>query len=177
MVISNVPGRFSNVSGSINYDDADVTKSSVEAVIKTATITTDNEGRDKHLKSADFFDVEKYPEITFKSKRVEKRGNQLVAIGTLTMKGVSKDIELPFELSKLNTARGTMIGIVAETKLNRMDYGVSWNKAIEGGGAVVGDEVKIQLSLEARPAPPAPAAGAAVATPAAEAAGSTPAKK
>ncbi len=177
MVISNVPGRFSNVSGSINYDDADVTKSSVEAVIKTATITTDNEGRDKHLKSADFFDVEKYPEITFKSKRVEKRGNQLVAIGTLTMKGVSKDIELPFELSKLATPRGTMIGIVAETKLNRMDYGVSWNKAIEGGGVVVGDEVKIQLSLEARPAPPAPAPGAAATTPAAAPVGSSPAKK
>jgi polyisoprenoid-binding protein YceI len=129
------------------------------------------------LKSADFFDVEKYPEITFKSKRVEQRGNQLVAIGTLTMKGVSKDIELPFELSKLATPRGTLIGIVAETKLNRMDYGVSWNKAIEGGGVVVGDEVKIQLSLEARPAPPAPAPGAAATTPATAPAGSSPAKK
>ena len=169
MVISNVPGRFSDVSGSIVYDEADVSKSSVEATIKTATITTDNEGRDKHLKSADFFDVEKYPEITFKSKRVEKRGSQLVAIGTLTMKGVSKDIELPFELNKLVTARGTTIGVVAETKLNRQDYGVSWNRAIEGGGAVVSDEVKIALSLEARPAPSAakpPAAGAAPAAPA-----------
>jgi polyisoprenoid-binding protein YceI len=177
MVISNVPGRFGSVSGAINYDDADVTKSSVEAVIKTASITTDNDFRDKDLKSANFFDVEKYPEITFKSKRIEKRGNQLVAIGTLTMKGVSKDIELPFELSKLNTARGTMIGIVAETKLNRTEYGITWNRAIEGGGAVVGDEVKVQLSLEARPAPPAPAAGAAATTPAAAPAGSTPAKK
>src|SRR5437879_5222625 len=169
MVISNVPGRFSDVSGSIVYDEADVSKSSVEATIKTATITTDNEGRDKHLKSADFFDVEKYPEITFKSKRVEKRGSQLVAIGTFAMKGVSKDIELPFELNKLVTARGTMIGVVAETKLNRQDYGVSWNRAIEGGGAVVSDEVKIALSLEARPAPSAakpPAAGAAPAAPA-----------
>jgi polyisoprenoid-binding protein YceI len=162
MVISNVPGRFSGVSGTISYDDADVTKSSVEAVIKTATINTDNEFRDKDLKSANFFDVEKYPEITFKSKRVEKRGSQLVAIGTLTMKGVSKEIELPFELNKLVTARGTTIGVVAETKLNRQDYGVSWNRAIEGGGAVVSDEVKIALSLEARPAAPAPAvAGAA----------------
>src|SRR3954447_11720827 len=121
MVISNVPGRFQDVSGTINYDDADVTKSSVEATIKASSITTDNEGRDKHLKSADFFDVEKFPEITFKSKKIEKRGNQLVAIGTLTMKNVSKYIELPFELSKLATPRGTMIGIVAETKLNRMD--------------------------------------------------------
>jgi polyisoprenoid-binding protein YceI len=168
MVISNVPGRFSGVSGTISYDDADVTKSSVEAVIKTATINTDNEFRDKDLKSANFFDVEKYPEITFKSKRVEKRGSQLVAIGTLTMKGVSKEIELPFELNKLVTARGTTIGVVAETKLNRQDYGVSWNRAIEGGGAVVSDEVKIALSLEARPAAPAPAA-AGVATPAAPA--------
>jgi polyisoprenoid-binding protein YceI len=163
MVISNVPGRFSDVSGNIVYDEADISKSSVEARIKAATITTDNEGRDKHLKSADFFDVEKYPEITFKSKRVEKRGSQLVAIGTLTMKGVSKEIELPFELNKLVTARGTTIGVVAETKLNRQDYGVSWNRAIEGGGAVVSDEVKIALSLEARPAAPAPAAAGAAA--------------
>ena len=178
MVISNVPGRFQDVSGTINYDDADVTKSSVEATIKASSITTDNEGRDKHLKSADFFDVEKYPEITFKSKKIEKRGNQLVAIGTFTMKGVSKDIELPFELSKLNTARGTMIGVVAETEINRMDYGVSWNRAVEGGGAVVSEKVKIQLSLEARPA--APAGGAAPAktgAAAAPAAATTPAKK
>ncbi|MCU1283731.1 MAG: protein yceI precursor [Acidobacteriales bacterium] len=173
MVISNVPGRFQDVSGTINYDDADVTKSSVEATIKASSITTDNENRDKHLKSADFFDVEKFPEITFKSKKIEKRGNQLVAIGTFTMKGVSKDIELPFELSKLNTPRGTLIGIVAETEINRMDYGVSWNRAIEGGGAVVSEKVKIQLSLEAKPAgAAAPAKTGAAAAPAA-----APAKK
>jgi polyisoprenoid-binding protein YceI len=167
MLISNVPGRFKDVSGTIVYDEADVTKSSVEAVIKTATITTDNDGRDKHLRSADFFDVEKYPEITFKSKRVEKRGNQLVAIGTLTMKSVSKDIELPFEIGKLTTPRGTKIGVTAETKLNRQEYGVSWSQKLDNGGLAVGDEVKIELSLEANPAAPAnPAAGAAAATPA-----------
>jgi polyisoprenoid-binding protein YceI len=169
-LISNVPGRFSDVNGFINYDQADVTKSSVEAVIKVATINTDNEGRDKHLKSADFFDAEKFPEITFKSKRVEKRGNQLVAIGTLTMRGVSKDIELPFEINKLTTARGTTVGVVAETKLNRQDYGVNWSKTLDNGGLVVGNDVNIQLSLEARPVPAAPATGAA------PAAGATPAK-
>jgi polyisoprenoid-binding protein YceI len=176
-LISNVPGRFSDVSGFINYDPADVTKSSVEAVIKVATINTDNEARDKHLKSADFFDAEKYPEITFKSKRIEKRGNQLVAIGTLTMRGVSKDIELPFEINKLTTPRGTTVGVVAETKLNRQDYGINWSKALDNGGLVVANDVNIQLSLEARPAPPAPAPGAAATTPAAAPAGSSPAKK
>ena len=149
MLISNVPGRFSDVSGTINYDEKDITKSSVEATIKTATINTDNESRDKDLKSANFFEVDKYPYITFKSSKIEKRGEQLVAIGTLTMKNVSKQIELPFEINKLKTARGTRIGVSAEMKLNRMDYGITWNRALEGGGAIVGNEVKIQLNLEA----------------------------
>jgi polyisoprenoid-binding protein YceI len=159
-LISNVPGRFSDVNGTINYDEKDLSKSSVEATIKVATINTDNEGRDKHLKSADFFDAEKYPEITFKSKRIEKRGNQLVALGTLTMRGVSKEIELPFEINKLTTPRGTTVGVVAETKLNRQDYGINWSRALDNGGLVVANEVKIELSLEARPAPAAPAAAA-----------------
>ena len=154
-LISNVPGRFSDVNGSITYDEADITKSSVEATIKVATISTDNEGRDKHLKSPDFFDAKKYPEITFKSKSIQKRGNQLVALGTLTMRGVSKDIELPFEINKLTTPRGTTIGVVAETKLNRQDYGINWSKTLDNGGLIVANEVKIELSLEAHPAAPA----------------------
>src|SRR5437868_6158644 len=80
MMISTVPGRFSGISGTINYDEKDITKSSVEATIKTATINTDNESRDKDLRSPNYFDVEKHPDITFKSTKVEKRGNQLVAI-------------------------------------------------------------------------------------------------
>ncbi|MEO6119283.1 MAG: YceI family protein [Terriglobales bacterium] len=163
MLISTVHGRFASVSGTIIYDEKDPSKSSVEAVIKADSINTDNESRDKHLKSADFFEVEKYPEITFKSKRVEKRGNRLIAIGTLTMKGVSKDIELPFEIAKLNTPRGALIGVGASTELNRQDYGVSWSRKLDNGGLAVSDTVKIELNLEARAAAPAPAAAPAAA--------------
>ena len=166
MLISTVQGRFSKVSGTIVFDEKDPSKCSVEATIKSDSITTDNEARDKHLKSADFFDVEKYPEITFKSKKVEKRGEQWVAIGTLTMRGVSKDIELPFEVNKLAGPRGTIIGIGAETKLNRQDYGVSWSRKLDNGGMVVADEVKIELNLEAKPPRPAPAAPPAAPAPA-----------
>ena len=150
MMISNAAGRFSNVTGVVDYDEKDITKSSVEAHIKAATVNTDNETRDKDLRSPNFFDVEKYPELTFKSERVEKRGDQLVAIGTLTIHGVSKQIELPFEINKASTPRGNAIGVTAATKLNRKDYGVN------GGGSMVGDEIKIELSVEAKTAPQAP---------------------
>jgi polyisoprenoid-binding protein YceI len=153
MMISTVPGRFSGISGTINYDEKDISKSSVEATIKTATISTDNDYRDKDLKSASYFDVEKYPEITFKSTKVEKRGDQLVAIGDFTMHGVTKQIELPFEINKATTPRGTVIGATAETKLSRKEYGIT------SAAAVVGDEIKIALSIEAKPAKPVAPAG------------------
>jgi polyisoprenoid-binding protein YceI len=152
MMISTVPGRFSEISGTINYDEKDITKSSVEATIKTASVTTDNQYRDKDLKSANYFDVEKYPEITFKSTKIEKRGEQLVAIGDFTMHGVTKQIELPFEINKATTPRGTVIGATADTKLSRKEYGIT------SGAAMVGDEIKISLSVEGRPAKPAGAA-------------------
>src|SRR5205085_11657931 len=102
MGISNVPGRFSDVSGTILLDEKDLTKSSVTAVIKTASIDTNNPNRDKDLKGPNFFDTDKYPEATFKSTRIEKRGDQYVAIGNFTLKDVTKEIELPFEFSKGN---------------------------------------------------------------------------
>lgn len=89
-------GSFTDVSGVITYDEKDITKSSVEVVIKTASIHTGNQGRDKHLRSADFFDVEKFPEMTFKSKRIEKRGTGYVAVGDLTIRGVTKEALMPF---------------------------------------------------------------------------------
>jgi len=151
MVISNVPGRFGSVTGTIVYDENNLANSSVNAVIKTATINTDNESRDKDLKSPNFFDVEKYPEITFKSKKIEKRGDQLVALGTLTMKDVSKDIELPFELATLKSARGTRLGVTASTKVNRQDYHINYNRTLDNGGLVVANDVKIEISVEAKP--------------------------
>ena len=166
MLISTVHGRFSSVSGTIVFDEKDPSKCSVEAVIKSDSISTDNEGRDKHLKSPDFFEVEKYPDITFKSKKVEKRGNQWVAIGTLTIKNVSKDIELPFEIAKLENPRGTTIGIGATTQINRQDYGVSWSRKLDNGGMVVADDVKIELNLEAKAPKPGATPPAAAPAPA-----------
>ena len=160
MLISTVHGRFTGLSGTILYDEKDPKKSSVEAVIKTASITTDNEYRDKDLRGADFFEVDKYPEITFKSKRVEKRGKQLVAIGMLTMKNVSKEIELPFEINKVTSPWGVVIGATATTQLNRQDYGITYSKKLDGGGLVVSDDVKIELDIEAKPQAPAKPAAA-----------------
>lgn len=152
MVISTVKGRFNDFSGTIMYDPQDVTKSSVEVTIKTASVDTGNADRDKHLRSADFFDAEKYPEITFKSTRVEKRGNGYVAHGPLTMHGVTKEVELPFTVTGVINDPWGNIRLGAEVepvKVNRQDFGVSWSKALDSGGLVVSDDVALELSVEA----------------------------
>lgn len=162
MMVTNVPGRFTEFSGKIVFDEKDPSKSSVNAVIKAASINTDNTRRDEHLRSADFFDAEKFPEIKFASKKIEKRGEQWVAIGDLTIKDVTKQVEIPFELAKLDTPRGKIIGIDGSVKINRQDYNVKWNRPLQQGlGATVSDEVKITLNLEARQAQPAAAQPAA----------------
>jgi len=159
MMVSTVPGRFGDFTGTIVYDDKDLSKSSVNVTIKSASISTDNSQRDTHLKSADFLDVEKFPEITFLSKSVAKKGDGFVAHGTLTIRGVAKDVDLPFTLSgPVNAGRGKMVGADASLTINRMDYGVSWSKALDGGGVVVSNDVKIELNVEARTPPPAPPA-------------------
>jgi polyisoprenoid-binding protein YceI len=162
MLVTNVPGRFKEMAVTVDYDEADITKSSVKAVIKTASIDTDHQRRDDDLRSANFFDAANHPEITFESKRIEKRGDKFVAIGPLTMRGVSKEIELPFEiLGKIKDQRGrARMGVAAAITIDRFDWGISWNRLLEGGGAVVGREVKIELNLElievpAEPPPPA----------------------
>ena len=163
MMLSTVHGRFTDWSASVVYDPADVTKATVKATIKAASITTDNENRDKDLRSPNFFDVEQFPEITFVGEKIEKRGDQLVLVGTFTMHGVTKKIELPFQiLGTLTDARGnTRIGVEATTKLNRKEYAINWNRMLDNGGAVVSDEVQIQLNLElvhrVGPPPGAPA--------------------
>ena len=150
MVISTVCGRFNQFEATINFDEADVTKSSWTGTIKTASITTDNEKRDNHLKSADFFDVEKHPEITFKSSKIEKKGDGYVAAGTLTMRGVSKEVSIPFTVTgPITVFGGKRIGISATLTVNRQDYGVSWSQKLDSGGLVVSDEVKINLDAEA----------------------------
>ena len=152
LMLSNVHGRFSDVSGTIHYDDKDVTKSSVTAVIKTASVNTDNETRDKDLRGPDFFETDKFPEATFKSTRIEKRGEQLVAIGDFTLKGVTKQIEVPFEFVKADTPFGPGIGVNATLKINRQDYGLKYNRIMDSGGLAVGNEVQLELNVEAHPA-------------------------
>ena len=150
MVVSKVRGNFKDFSVTIKEDPNDITKSSVAVVIKTASIDTDNEKRDNHLRSADFFDAEKYPEITFRSSRIEKKGDAYIAVGTLDMHGVSKEITIPFEITgKMQDPWGnTRAGIEASTQLDRKDYGLNWNKTLDKGGLLVGNEVKIEIFLE-----------------------------
>jgi len=151
MMVTNVRGRFREFSGTIFYDEKDITKSSVRVTIKTASIDTGNADRDNHLRSPDFFDAAKYPEITFASTRIEKRGDEYVCIGTLTIRGVSREVAIPFRiLGVVRDQRGnTRLGVEAGLTINRLDYGVSWSRALEGGGLVVGNDVKIELNVQA----------------------------
>jgi polyisoprenoid-binding protein YceI len=151
LMINNVKGSFTDVSGTIDYDSEDITRSSVDATIKSATINTGNADRDKHLRSADFLDVEKFPQIRFKSSRIEKRAENYVAIGTLTIRGVSREVVLPFNfLGQIKDPFGHIkIGAEASLTLDRRDYGISWSKIMDNGGLVVANEVKIEISFEA----------------------------
>ena len=149
--LSKAKGSFRDVSGAIMYDAKDISKSAVEVVIKTASINTNNEARDKHLRTADFFDAEKYPEMTFKSKRVEKRGSDYVAIGDLTIHGVTKEVSMPFKLNgPVKDMSGTMrMGVDANLKINRQDFGITWSETLDTGGLLIGNEVSIDISVEA----------------------------
>jgi len=151
LVISNVRGEFQKFAGSVKLDEKDVTKSSVEATIEAASLDTAVPDRDKHLRSPDFFDVEKFPTITFKSTKVESAGKgKLKVTGNLTMKGVTKSVVLAVEgpTAEIKDPWGkTRRGISATTKINRQDFGLSWSKVVEAG-PVVGDEVKIEIEAE-----------------------------
>ena len=155
LMVSTVNGRFNTFEGKILYDDKDVTKSSVNVTIKTASVNTDNTSRDNDLRSPGFFDADKFPEITFQSKSVEKKGNDYVAHGTLTIKGVAKDVDLPFQLKgPVDAGRmGKVMGAHASLTVNRQDFGVSKTPGM------VGNEVKIDLNVEAHLPPPAAAQG------------------
>jgi polyisoprenoid-binding protein YceI len=164
MMFTTVRGTFNKFTSTLDWDDADPTKSAVTTTIDAASIDTHNEGRDKHLKSPDFFDAEKCPQITFKSTKVEKAGdNQYKVTGDLTMHCVTKSVTLNAltDGKPHKTPFGTEIHIVsADTKLKRSDFGLTWNKAIEGGGVLVSDDVELDFSLEYA----APKAAAAKAT-------------
>lgn len=150
-IFSQVKGRFTQVSGSITYDPKEPEKSSVTAKIAAASINTDSERRDTHLKSADFFEVENYPDITFQSKGVKKEGEKLLITGALNMHGVEKEVTLDVEVLGIGPGpRGrTVSGFEATTTINRKDFGINWNRALDQGGFMLGDEVKVTLSIEA----------------------------
>ena len=152
LMISSVRGEFEKVSGKIVYDEADVTKSSADITIDTGSINTRVAIRDEHLRSPDFLDVAKYPAISFKSKRVEKAGNgTLKMTGDLTIRGVTKEVVLTVEgpTTTIKDPGGNYrVGGQAITKINRKDFGLVWNKPLETGGVVVGDEVEITIDVE-----------------------------
>ncbi|MCI0531490.1 MAG: YceI family protein [candidate division Zixibacteria bacterium] len=153
-IVSKVKGRFTAFSGTIVYDSSKIENSSVSVTIDAASINTDNEKRDGHLKSADFFEVEKYPQITFRSIKVFKQKDLLMLTGLLNMHGVEKEITFPFEvLGILKSGSGKMSGgFEAELKLDRTNFNIAWNRPLELGGVLLGDEVTIDLNIEAREA-------------------------
>jgi polyisoprenoid-binding protein YceI len=152
MMISNVKGEFSGLSGVLNLDENDYTKSTVEASIPVASVRTVDEKLDAHLKNADFFDVEKFPTLTFKSTNIQSTGGRNYAVtGDLTMHGVTKSVILTVEdVSEpaIDPFGKTRIGLSGSTKIDRKDFGLIWNVALEFGGVLVSDEVKITLDLE-----------------------------
>ena len=151
-MVSQVRGRFNDFKGTVNLDPANLPKSSVEFQIKATSIDTGLPDRDKHLRAADFFDVEKYPEITFKSTSIKPTGKDTYAVtGDFTMRGVTKQITLPVTLlGSANDPWGNVrAGFETSATLNRKDYGMNWNTALDNGGVILGDDVKIAINLEA----------------------------
>ena len=152
LMVSNVRGEFSGVAGTVVFDAEDSANSKVEAVIDATTIQTRDNQRDQHLKSADFFDVEKFPKIAFTSKKVVPVGDsEWRVVGDLTIHGVTREVALDVEgpTPEVKDPWGNIkIGATATTKLNRKDFGLVWNVALEAGGVLVGDEVAIQLEVE-----------------------------
>ena len=150
LVINNIRGRFTDYEGSIIYDEQDITRSSVEITIKAQSVNTDVQPRDEHLRTSEFFDVAKFPDISFKSTRVEKRGSGFAAIGIFTMHGVAKEITIPFKINgKSNFQGGTHLGVEGTVVIDRRDFGMSWSATLDNGGLVVGDDVTIELNIEA----------------------------
>jgi len=152
MMISNVKGQFVKVSGTLNLDESDLANSKVEALIDASSIETRDAQRDAHLKSADFFDVEKYPTLSFKSNRITVvRDGELAVEGDLNIHGVTRKVtfavEGPTPAAK-DPWGNTRVAIAATTKINRKDFGLTWNAALETGGILVGDEITITLDVQ-----------------------------
>lgn len=152
MGLIEVPGFFRDFVGTVNFDAKDITKSTVEFTAKATSVDTGVAGRDNHLRTKDFFEVEKFPDITFKSTKVEKKGKGYMLTGDFTMKGVTKSITFSFQISgwlPADERSGGKMGITAETTINRRDYGVNYGTNLPSGIAAVSDDIKIVLQIEA----------------------------
>ncbi len=162
MGLIEVPGYFRDFTGTVIYDAADPAKSSVEFKAMVTSVDTGVAGRDAHLRRADFFEVEKFPELIFKSNKVEKKGKGWIVSGDLTMRGVTKPVSIPFEITGFvpgGERAGAKIGISGETTVNRRDFGVNYGNNLPSGVPQIADEVRVVLAIEAaKPRPAAPAA-------------------
>jgi polyisoprenoid-binding protein YceI len=148
--VSKVRGKFKDLKGTITADPEAWQNGGIDVEITTASISTDNDRRDTHLRSNDFFAADSFPTITFKSTRIERTGDDAKIHGNLTIRGVTRPVVLDGHFSGLmKSAQGDRVGFEATTTVNRTDYGVKWNRAAEGGGAMLGDEVKIEINVEA----------------------------
>lgn len=152
MVFSKVRGRFATYTANLALDEADLTRSTIEVSIDAASIDTGTDQRDGHLRSPDFFDVEKYPQLRFRSTRIEKVDDESYRmIGELTIRDVTREVVLDVEA----TGKGKdpwgneRLGFVAKTSFNRKDYGLNWNQLLEAGGVLVGDKIDIELDIQA----------------------------
>ncbi len=155
-----VEGRFKDFTGTINFDDKDITKSNVQFTAKIASIDTGVDARNNHLKTADFFDAAKYPDLKFVSTKVERKGkDKYILTGDLTIKDVTKSISFPFTLTGAvkDPWGGTRFGIQAETVINRQDYNINWGHPLADGGLDVGNNITVKLQLEAVKPGPKPA--------------------
>jgi len=150
LMITNVKGRFGTLSGTVDYDPEKPEASQIDVTIDATSIDTRDEKRDAHLRSPDFFDVEKFPSLTFKSTSVKKTDDGFAATGDLTIHGVTKpvtlEVEGPSDQSK-DPWGNTRIGASATAKINRKDFGLNWNAALEAGGVLVGEQVKISIEV------------------------------
>lgn len=153
---SKVPGQFKEFSGTIVVDPKAPEASSVEVTIQAASISTDNDGRDKHLRSPDFFAADSFPALTFKSTKVAPAGKDKVQVtGDLTMRGITKSVVLDVEFLGMGEVGvggqswGTKAGFEATTTINRKDFGINWNKTLDQGGLMIGEDVAISLHIEA----------------------------
>ncbi len=151
MMISKVNGEFRKVSGTVYFDPAKPENDKIDTVIDTASVYTHEDKRDDHLKSDAFFDVAKFPTMTFKSTSATKQGGKLLVTGDLTLHGVTKPVTLEVEgpSAEIKDPMGNLkVGASASTKINRKDFGLVWNKTMDGGGAIVSDEVTINIDVE-----------------------------